>query len=676
MAGVLTTGSPPAPPVAGPAARRMAGIASVSVAAAAWCAAAAAWLPVGGVAPALGILGACLAAGAWRGATRPSTRALPPGKDVLVLTVVTCVAFFAVYLAGWVRPERLVDAARLLPLGVLGLSILWPEPNILRYCLLLAGGTLLGAPEPSRPALVGALVAMAAGLVATNRLVAAASPRLGGVPPVRGRRLAAEAAAVLAVVGLLAALAASLLPPPPGQGGGLGDSGPRRLPEPAAPAVHFDERLTPGAGRGEPGDEYVLAVQSPKADVWRAMTYDHWDGESWSRSPEELTFADQGVEPGIGDPADVGPDRLLQAVTILARSADVLVAAPRPTDVSAAGADVLQGADASLYPAAPLRRGDRYFVVSDQARASAAELRAAWSPRLPTDVSRAYLQLPAVAPRVRELAAQIASDEPTAFDKAEAVEEWIGDNTSVTDDAVAVPDGADALEAFLLDEKAGPPERAAGAMAVMLRAVGVPARLAVGFLPGRRDAPDEPFEVRLSDTHAWVEVWFPTFGWQRFDPTGRAPDPRGDESVWDRLLRFLAKLWPLLVVLLVAGAGWLAWRLSRWRRRRAALPWSTRYFARLERAGAARGRPRRPEETPREYTSGLAAGPLPDPRLREVGELVTVAAWSRHEPAAEDRARAEEVLRAAKKAAPTRRPRRLRRSSKSRKQPRPTIAKP
>ncbi len=159
---------------------------------------------------------------------------------------------------------------------------------------------------------------------------------------------------------------------------------------------------------------------------------------------------------------------------------------------------------------------------------------------MPFDVADAYLQLPEVPPRVRALAEGIAAEEPTTFDKVRAVEDWIHDNTTVTDDAAPVPAGADPLETFLFDARSGPPERAAGAMAVMLRAVGVPARVAVGFLPGRRDGPDDPFAVRLSDTHAWVEVWFPTVGWQRFDPTGRAPNPRAEEeSVWDRLLRFL-----------------------------------------------------------------------------------------------------------------------------------------
>ena len=678
MAGVAAPArAPVAPrPAGGPAERQMAGAAVVAVAAACWCAAAAGWIPTGDSLAPLLVLAALLAGAAARAITRRSVHVLPAGKDVAVLTAVTCAALVGFYLLGWADRAHVVQIARLLPLGVLGLSVLWPEPNVLRYCLLLAVGTLLGAPQPSRPALVAALAAMAVALVATNRLAAAAAVGLGGAPPVRPRRVAAEAAAVLVVVGLLAALAASLLPPPGGTGGGTGGGPPRQLPQPAAPAVDFDDELGVGGGRGERSDEFVLLVEAREPDVWRALTYDHWDGESWSRTSEERSFVADSVEPGIGDPEiDSDPQALYQVVTILARSAGVLVAAPVPTFASAPGG-VEQGIDASLYPGQPLRRGDRYIAVSSRITASAGELRALGDTParvLPFDVGSAYLQLPAVSPGIRRLAAELAVREGTTFDKARAVEAWIDRNTTVTDDAAPVPAGADALETFLLEDRAGPPERAATAMVVMLRAVGVPARLAVGFLPGGRSGPDEPFTVRLSDTHAWVEVWFPTVGWQRFDPTGRAPDPRSEaESVWDRLLRFLKKLWPLAALLVLAGAGWLAWRIAAWRRRRAARPWSTRYFTRVERAGSARGRPRRPEETPRDYTRGLARSVLPDPRLEEVGELVTAAAWSRREPAAADKGRAEEVLRAAKKAAPVRRLRRLRR----RRRPRPTIATP
>ena len=654
----------------------MARLAVLAVAAAAWFAAAARGLD----AP-LAILGIALTIAVAGAAVRRSTRVLPPGKDVVVLTAVTVGGFFALYLAGWTDRAHQDEVARLLPWAVVVLGVLWPEPNVLRYCLLLAAGALLGAAltgdaAPVRWAVGGSLVSMAVALVATNRLTAASGPRLGGPAPTRGRRMAAEAAAVLAIVGLLAALAASLVPPPSGQGGsgggGDGGAGGSRLLRPAAPAVDFDDRLDVGAGRGRRGNEVVFLIDAPAPDVWRATTYDHWDGESWARAPEAPVQVDGRLRPGLGDvPGDDGLE-FPQWVTVQARSASVLVAAATPAFL---GVDALvsQGVDGSLRPEPPLQRGEVYVVYSDRSYPGREALRAA-AGAVPTDVADRYVQLPHVPPRVRALAAEITAGAPTTYDKVRALEAWLLDNTAVTDDARPVPAGADPLETFLLDDRSGPPERAATALAVMLRALGVPARIAVGFLPGSRTAPDGEFVVRLRDTHAWVEVWFPGIGWQRFDPTGKAPPPEPEnESVWDRLWRFLRRLWPLALGLVVLTLAWLARRGLRWWRRRQSLPWAVRFFARMERAGAARGRPRRPQETPAEYAGELSRSVLPDPRLEEVGELVTVAAYSRHEPAAEERARAEEVLRAATTAAPVRRLRRVHRWPAP---PRPTIRKP
>ena len=662
------------------------GVVAAAAVAVATCGAAAA-----GAGPAVGpievplvVLAVALAGGVAGVAARASTTVLPAGKDVVVLTAVTVAGFIGLYLAGWTTREQAVEIARLLPLAVVALSVLWPEPNVLRYCLLLAAGTLLGTAgeQPgSRLAVGAAVVALALALVTTNRLTAASGPRLGQAPPARGRRVATEAAAVLAIVGLLAALASALLPPRDPSGGRAGGRG--ALPRPAAPPVEGREELDVTAGTDAPGEGLVLLVDASKPDMWRVMTYDHWDGESWSRSPEDVVVLERDfVEPGVGDLAvEPGPRSRdhLQIVTLLARSATVLAAAARPTHVSSQG-DVSQGADASLYPRPPLFRGARYLVFSDRSQAPGRVLRAiggsAAAPA-PSDVARSYLQLPQIPARVRALGAEITAGESTTYGRVRALEGWIEDHTTVTPDTEPVPAGVDPLEAFLLDERSGSSEQAATSMAVMLRALGIPARIAVGFLPGTRTGPDRQFLVRSRDAHAWVEVWFPTAGWQRFDPTGKAPDAHAEESVWDRLLRFLGRLWPLVLLVVVLAGGWLAWRGLRWWQRRAALPWATRFFARVERAGAARGRPRRPQETPAEYAGGLAASVLPDPRIVEVGDLVTVAAWSRHEPPAEDRARAERVLREAARAAPVRRLRRLRgRGSRSRPARGPTIAKP
>ena len=57
----------------------------------------------------------------------------------------------------------------------------------------------------------------------------------------------------------------------------------------------------------------------------------------------------------------------------------------------------------------------------------------------------------------------------------------------------------------------------------MLRTQGVPARLVTGYVSGTRDEIAGVFEVKASDAHAWVEVWFPETGWQAFDPTASVP---------------------------------------------------------------------------------------------------------------------------------------------------------
>lgn len=150
--------------------------------------------------------------------------------------------------------------------------------------------------------------------------------------------------------------------------------------------------------------------------------------------------------------------------------------------------------------------------------------------------------------------------------------------------------------------------------------------------------------VRASDSHAWVEAWFPGGGWQRFDPSGRIAVAEREDSLLSRLGRLLRQLWAPLAVALVLAGCWLMWRRLRRRRRRAAEPWVSRFFVRLARAGARRGRPRQPQETPAEYASALAASVLPDDRLGEVGELVSAAAYSGREPPPEARTWAERVL--------------------------------
>ncbi|MEQ1699699.1 MAG: transglutaminase-like domain-containing protein, partial [Ilumatobacteraceae bacterium] len=85
------------------------------------------------------------------------------------------------------------------------------------------------------------------------------------------------------------------------------------------------------------------------------------------------------------------------------------------------------------------------------------------------------------------------------------------------------PSDADAVDHFLFESQQGFCEQIATATAMLLRSLGVPARIATGYVPSERDAVAGVWISRARDAHAWVEVRFPTFGWVAFDPTSSVP---------------------------------------------------------------------------------------------------------------------------------------------------------
>ena len=82
------------------------------------------------------------------------------------------------------------------------------------------------------------------------------------------------------------------------------------------------------------------------------------------------------------------------------------------------------------------------------------------------------------------------------------------------------------LDRFLFDAPRGYCQHFSGAMALLLRMGGVPARVAVGFTPGSRTPRRGEYVVRDLDAHSWVEAYFPRWGWVTFDPTPAAAPPR------------------------------------------------------------------------------------------------------------------------------------------------------
>ena len=183
----------------------------------------------------------------------------------------------------------------------------------------------------------------------------------------------------------------------------------------------------------------------------------------------------------------------------------------------------------------------RYEADSDIAAPTPAELRSAgrdYPPQL-----AAYLKLPPLDPRVPRLASQIIGSATSDYDKAAAIENHLRTRFGYT---LELPRTAvkDPIANFLFERKQGHCEYFASSMAVMLRTLGIPSRVVNGFRTDEFNDLTGNYVVRAKDAHAWVEAYFPGYGWQTFDPTpaGNSGTPQG----WNRLALYvdaMASFW-------------------------------------------------------------------------------------------------------------------------------------
>jgi transglutaminase-like putative cysteine protease len=150
---------------------------------------------------------------------------------------------------------------------------------------------------------------------------------------------------------------------------------------------------------------------------------------------------------------------------------------------------------------------------------------------------RRYLDLPSLDPRVHELAQQVTSEAADDFEKGVALEQHLKTRYGYT---LMLPPTVpeDPIAHFLFERREGHCEYFASAMAVMLRALGIPSRMVNGFRTGEFNDVTGSYIIRARDAHSWVEAWVPGRGWITFDPT--PPDPVPPKyAYWSRMLLYV-----------------------------------------------------------------------------------------------------------------------------------------
>ena len=133
--------------------------------------------------------------------------------------------------------------------------------------------------------------------------------------------------------------------------------------------------------------------------------------------------------------------------------------------------------------------------------------------------------------RMFRLSRQLAAGQPTDYDVVKTIERHLQREYDYSEEP---PTRKYPLPAFLFRDRIGYCQQFSGAMALMLRMNGIPARVATGFSPGSLNHVTERYEVRDFDAHSWVEVWFAGIGWVPFDPTPSQAPASSQSSADDR----------------------------------------------------------------------------------------------------------------------------------------------
>ena len=266
---------------------------------------------------------------------------------------------------------------------------------------------------------------------------------------------------------------------------------------------------------------FVVAATTPA--YWQGAVFDNFDGTKWT-STSSAVSAGAASSNTSGGTIGVDTPRRTDVVDVVSIAPlDVVLAPGTVTEYHGPGqvrTDTFGTTRLSLGPA----NGDRYQVESTSADGvSASQLRAAaggGASVAADDVSPQWRQLPAGLPaRVQTLAVSIAGAAPTRYDAVTAIDTYLQTHETYDLDSPRPAAGVDAVDDFLFVSGRGFCEQFASAAVVMLRSLGIPARLVTGFVQG--DVSSFPGQriMRGSDAHAWIQVWYPGVGWVSSDPT-------------------------------------------------------------------------------------------------------------------------------------------------------------
>ncbi len=413
----------------------------------------------------------------------------------------------------------------------------------------------------------------------------------------------------------------------------------------------LSEALVMTVSTGElPRLPYDLAELSAQGNLqipryyWRAVTYDTYTGHGWQTSltesvsypageathPGFILFPDEGrqqlIHPAFKTP---GTHLLNQVVTPALDFNGMVFAAGEMLGINNGyrilwrmPPDPTQGPQGDQFAVISLENAPAYLAWSSISRVSASQLLLTEGVPYPDWVLERYLSLPEDLPqRVIQLSQDVTAGAGNAYQKSVALQTYLR-SIPYSLDLPLPPSDQDVVDYFLFDLKQGYCDYYASAMVVMARAVGLPARLVIGYASGDYNPEKAVYSVSEANGHSWPEIYFPGYGWVEFEPTAGLPEierPAGDLPEMAELAPLVLPapqtlitprdLLPLLAVFagvtVLVMAAWLASEPTRLMRMAPSKSVQA-VFKRLYRGSKRIGYEPHAGDTPKEYAQRLA----------------------------------------------------------------------
>lgn len=300
---------------------------------------------------------------------------------------------------------------------------------------------------------------------------------------------------------------------------------------PAENVTGFSDNVSLGdIGRIKRSNFVVMRVrprgsyQQFEGIYWRGVALGQFSGRGW-RQPTAARTRLVATSGNFILPATARegrrPRRLLRYQVLLSSiSTDVLFAAAQPIEVAGRFPAIALDESRSLHRTRKTAGPVEYTVTSNVGLPAREELRRD-DRTAPAEIRAAYLSTPPLDPRIAALARRVTESQPDNYDRALAIQNYLRSHFGYTLNPKLIQP-SDPVGSFLFVSRKGYCIYFASAMALMLRTLGIPARVVNGFKTGEYNPVAGDFIVRARDAHSWVEAYFTGYGWIPFDPTPAA----------------------------------------------------------------------------------------------------------------------------------------------------------